>query len=164
MMKNEDLKMTAPKMTKTAITIATMNSASELPMADVVKLIAKANGVSEAVAAGAYRWCVRKGVAKGTIPEKVAKVGAPKAPKTVKIGAIVKKATKAYVAKKAAELPSKSPDEIERIKAANLARMKEVMGKMKKLDAQVDAPKADADFDSFAAPAFLTKDELNEIL
>jgi hypothetical protein len=61
--------------------------------------------------------------------------------------------------------PTKSPEEIERIKAANMERMKSVLAKTKqsvrKEDA--DAP-AFGETDAFAAPAFLTKDEVSALV
>ena len=186
------------KMTKTAITISVMNFNADKPMEDVVKLIAKANAVSEAVARGAYRWCVNKGVASGVIQGKAPKavtVAKPKAVKTVKLSKIVAATNKAFTAKanksmldvlaaeKAAGAPAKDPDAVARIKAANLARMKEVSAKRKTYTnvARPEGPGVE-DFDAALAkkmvaeynagndeainetPRFLTKSELAVIL
>ena len=177
------------KMTKTAITISVMNANAEKPMEDVVKLIAEANAVSEAVARGAYRWCVNKGVASGVLQGKASKavtVAKPKAVKTVKLSKIVAATNKAFTAKAnksmldvlAAEKAAGAP-----AKAANLARLKEVSAK-RKTYTNVARPEGEgiADFDSVEAkhmvnsymagndsaiddaPRFLTKSELAVIL
>ena len=155
------------KMTKTAITISVMNANADKPMEDVVKLIAKANAVSEAVARGAYRWCVNKGVASGVLQGKAPKavtVAKPKAVKTVKLSKIVAATNKAFTAKtnkkmldalaaeKAAGAPAKDPASLARIKAANLARLKEVSAK-RKTYTNVARPEGEgiADFDSVEA-------------
>jgi hypothetical protein len=203
------------KMTKTAITIATMNANADKPMAVVVKLIAEANSVTEAVARGAYRWCVNKGVAHGVLEVKAPKrdklVEAAKregrkyaakkkatvklSKATVKLSTIVAATNKAFTAKanksmldslaaeKAAGAPAKDPDAVARIKAANLARMKEVTSKRKTYTnvARPEGPGVE-DFDAALAkkmvaeynagndealnetPRFLTKSELAVIL
>lgn len=161
---------------KTAAAIAVMTANVDKPMEEVLPLIAEATGHDLPHARNYYVWCVRKGVAPGIIPvragkapkEKVAK--APKAPKTVKLSTVVKKATKAFVEKKATKAAAlasvtKSPEEIERIKAANLARMKAVLGKVKQTVRKEDeeAP-AFVETDPFAAPAFLTRDEVTALV
>ena len=196
------------KMTKTAITISVMNANAEKPMDEVVKLIAEANSVSEAVARGAYRWCVNKGVASGVLPVKAPKRDklveaakregrewAAKKKATVKLSTIVAATNKAFTAKankkmldalaaeKAAGAPAKDPDAVARIKAANLARMKEVSAKRKTYTnvARPEGPGVE-DFDAVLAkkmvdeynagndealnetPRFLTKSELAVIL
>ena len=207
------------KMTKTAITISVMNANADKPMENVVKLIAAANAVSEAVARGAYRWCVNKGVARGVLQGKAPKavtLAKPKAPKrdklveaakregreyaaakakTVKLSTVIAATNKAFTAKrnksmldvlaaeKAAGAPAKDPAALARVKAANLARLKEVSSK-RKTYTNVARPEGEgiADFDSVEAkhmvnsymagndsaiddaPRFLTKSELSVIL
>lgn len=177
------------KLTKTQITIRTMNENADKPMAEVVLLIAKANGVSEAVAKGAYRWCVKKGVAKGTVESGRTAPIAKAARKTKEVSATKAlkdaglKPTKLSKAQRQAALKpvvEKSPEEVARIKAGNLARMKEVSAKQKKYN-QVARPEGrgvdgfDADAaraevtemmndDSFAAPRFLSKGELKALV
>jgi hypothetical protein len=190
------------KMTKTAITISVMNANAEKPMDEVVKLIAKANSVTETVARGAYRWCVNKGVASGVIlgkgPKAVTvakpKAAKPKAekPKTVKLSTVIAATNKAFTAKANKSMldalatekaVAKDPVEVERIKAANLARMKEVTAKRKTYTnvARPEGPGVE-DFDAALAkkmvaeynagndealnetPRFLTKSELAVIL
>jgi hypothetical protein len=59
---------------------------------------------------------------------------------------------------------TKSPEEIERIKAANMARMKAVLGKVKQNVRTETDEVPFAETDSFAAPAFLTKDEVYDLV
>ena len=177
------------KLTKTQITIRTMNENADKPMAEVVLLIAKANGVTEAVARGAYRWCVKKGVAKGKVESGRTAPTAKAARKTKEVSATKAlkeaglKPTKLSKAQRQAALKptvEKSPEEVARIKAANLARMKEVTAKQKKYN-QVARPEGrgvdgfDADTaraevaeiladDSFSAPRFLSKGELKALV
>lgn len=163
--------------TKTAAAIAVMVKHADKPMEAVLPLIAKATGHDLPHARNYYVWCVRKGVAPGVIPARASKPKtekAPKvkAPKTVSIKTVMKKAGKAYAEKKAARTKAeavvavtKSPEEIERIKAANLARMKNVLAKVKQ---EVRKPETDevpfAETDSFAAPAFLSKEEITALV
>lgn len=166
--------MTA-RVTKTSVTLSVMTANGDKPMDAVVALIVKAQhkagfvDVTDKIAAGAYRWAVNKGLAPGELPGR--KVAAPKTAKAKKeISA--KKALKAAGLKatvrtkaEAVKAVTKSPEEIERIKAANLARMKSVLGKVKQTvrKEDADAP-VFAETDSFAAPAFLTKDEVNALV
>jgi hypothetical protein len=148
----------AAKATKTSVTHWVMMCHPDKPMAEVVPLICDAwaaHGFGEPVyriCENAYRIALRNG-APGVVPvkAKVAKVKAEKAPKIAKVKA-----------EKVAE-PTKSPEEIERIKAANLARMKEVHAKVQKLEAQLEKPEVDAPIqpDSFEAPAFLTRRDVD---
>lgn len=152
---------------KTAAAIAVMTKHADKPMEAVLPLIAKATGHDLPHARNYYVWCVRKGVAPGVIPARAAKAKAEKAPKAAKEKApkaVKAKAEKAIKAVKPTA-PTKSADEIERIKAANLARMKAVLGKVKQTVRKDDAEApAFAETDSFAAPAFLTKDEVSALV
>jgi hypothetical protein len=141
-----------------------MNAHGGKPMAAVVALIVKAQhkagflDVTDKIAAGAYRWAVNKGMAPGTAPVRGAK------PEKV---SAKEKAVKPKVAKpKAAkpEAPTKSAEEIDRIKAANLARMKAVLGKVKQTVRKDEDVPVFAETDAFAAPAFLTKDEVTALV
>ena len=159
---------------KRAIAIEIMNSNSKLPMSEVIPLIAKANDLSPGAARSYYTGLVKMGLAKGKIEETVK---APKAPKTAKHEdraskeKAVKRMVKETVAKtvrtkaEAVKAVTKSAEEIERIKAANLARMKSVLSKVKQ---NVKAEDAEdpvfAETDAFAAPAFLTKDEVSALV
>ena len=162
------------KVTKTQVTIRVMNENADKPMSVVVGLIAKANGVTEAVARGAYRWCVKKGVAAGSIESGRTTPVAKAARKSKEVSprkALKDAGLKATV---------KSPAEVARIKAANLARLKEVSAKQKKYNqiARPDGPGVDgfdadvarAEVDemlednSFTAPRFLSKDALKAMI
>jgi len=152
------------RVTKTSITIRVMNEFADLPMDDVIPLIVSAQhdagnvDVTEKIAAGAYRWCVRNGVAFGKVPEKKKAVRTPKAPKVK-----TKKEAVAKIKKAAAPVETKSPAEIEKIKAANLARIKAVAKKFNanKPEAEV---KTQEEHDPFASPAFLNKDEVTALV
>ena len=127
------------KITKTQITINTMNANAGKPIDEIVKAIAEANSVTEQVARGAYRWVIKNGLAEGSLPVKgsvtLAKPKAEKPAKTVKLSTIIKQVNKEFVAPSAKAKPAavpKSDDEIAKIKAANLARMQAVTSKEKK--------------------------------
>ena len=148
----KEMKMT--KVTKTSVTLSTMRLYSDKPMNDVVRHILEAQhaagftDVSLKICEGAYRWAVRKGMAAGSVPasSRVARK-------------VVKKAkTKAQVIK---ELSSKPAGEIARIRAANLAKLKEVSSRFEQ---KSFAPKQTVNTvdrnDPFVAPAFLTKEEV----
>jgi hypothetical protein len=150
------------KVTKTQITIGVMNANADKPMAEVVLLIAKANKVTESVARGAYRWCVNKGLASGSIES-------GRSPKASAVKATVKRMAKEVVTKtktKATPVVAKQLDEIAKIKEANLARMKEVSAKLKSKKVRdfgdrvaKDDGEGVADFDPH-----LAREEVNSIL
>lgn len=155
------------KVTKTSVTLSVMQANGSLPMAEVVPLILAAQhaagftDVTAKICEGAYRWAVRKAVAPGSVPEKAPKARAAKAPKAKAIK------TKAQAVKAVAKpvASDKSPAEIEAIRAANLARIKEVAGRMGILKRKEDLVPAKAeDEDDRDHPAFLMKDELEAIL
>lgn len=163
--------MTA-RVTKTSVTLSVMSANADKPMDKVIALIVKAQhkagflDVTDKIAAGAYRWAVNKGMAPGELVGRKAA-----APKTVSIQSVMKKVGKEYAAKKAARTKAeavaavtKSPEEIERIKAANMARMKSVLGKVKQNVRTETDEVPFSETDSFAAPAFLTKDEVTALV
>ena len=169
------------KITKTSVTISVMRANSLLPMADVVDLILEAQhaagffSVTKPICVGAYRWAVRTGAAEGFVPKvakapKVTKTKAPKAPKTKK-EAVAKVTKAAKVTKPVADQPLGSDE----IRAANLARIKAVHERMKgegrfdfvEQEARPEeAPVIDNfdEIDSFASPAFLTRDEVDYLV
>lgn len=65
-------------------------------------------------------------------------------------------------AKPKTEKPAKSPEEIERIKAANLARLKQVHAKVKQ-NVKREEPEV-LEVDPFAAPIALTRDEVTALV
>jgi hypothetical protein len=165
------------KLTKTQITIRTMNDNADKPMAEVVLLIAEANGVTEAVAKGAYRWCVNKGVASGKIESNRGVTDA----KLVKQVKLEGRQYKAKLKAKSKEVAAESllpPAEVAKIKAANLKRMKEVsakygVGRTARPEGRgvdgFDADEARAEVatmleDDFAVPKFLSKDQVKAMI
>lgn len=149
--------------TKTAAAIAVMVKYADKPMEEVLPFIAKVTGHDIPHARNYYVWCVRKGVAPGIIPAR-----APKAAKAKFDPVKAKKNAKAIEAKilkpKKPEAPKKSAEEIDRIKAANMARMKSVLGKVKQTVRKDEDAPVFAESDSFASPAFLTKDEVTALV
>ena len=147
------------KITKTSVTLSVMAANEGKPMAEVVALIVAAQhaagftDVTAERADGAYRWAVKNAKAPGVIPERKKAETKPKAEKP-------KAEPKA--AKPKAEKPAKSPEEIERIKAANLARLKQVHAKVKQNVKRDEAEVLEAD--PFSAPAVLTRDEVTALV
>ena len=144
------------KITKTSVTLSVMRANALLPMADVVDLILEAQhaagffSVTKPLCVGAYRWAVRTGAAEGFVP----------------------KATKVAKAPKVTKPVADQPLGTDEIREANLARIKAVHARMKgeghfqtEEVLPVDAPIVDADdLDSFASPAFLTRDEVDYLV
>jgi hypothetical protein len=170
----KDLKM--KKLTKTSVTLSVMTANADKPMADVVQMILEAqhaagfSDVTLKICEGAYRWAVRKGMAPGVVPTKQKTVKST-AKKTVKSTSKTKKEAVALVAKPTA--PTKTPEEIERIKAGNLARLKEIAArnKLKNNAARIAERAAEVAIvdstdhdDPFSVPTFLTKDQLKYIV
>ena len=147
--------------TKSSAAIAVMVKHATWSMEKVVPKIADATGLDMDKAKHYYVLFVRKGLAPGEVPAKAAKPKAEKAAvkKTVKrMAAEIVKAVKPTG-------PVKSAEEIEKIKAANLARMKSVLGKVKQHVRKEEADSlAFVETDPFASPAFLTKDEVTALV
>ena len=143
---------------KRQVAMDIMASNSDKSMADVLPLIAEANGITASAARSYYVWIVKNTDIPGVIESKPRAVRAPKAPKVK-----TKKEAVAKIKKAAASVETKSPAEIEKIKAANLARIKAVAKKFNanKPEAEV---KTQEEHDAFAAPAFLTKDEVTALV
>jgi len=171
------------KITKTSVTLSVMRANALLPMADVVDLILEAQhaagffSVTKPLCVGAYRWAVRTGAAEGFVPATVKTAKSFKATKTKVAKTTKTKTTKtkkeavAKVTKPVATQPLGSDE----IRAANLARIKAVHARMKGegrfdfVDEEVrpeEAPVMDNfdDVDSFASPAFLTRDEVDYLV
>lgn len=174
------------KVTKTSVTLSTMEAHSDKPMEAVVQLILAAQhkagftDVTEQICLGAYKWAVKAGKAPGLITVKVrAKTKEVPAAKLLKEVGIKKNRFTGNVKPVAKPAPEKTPDEIARIKAANLAKMKQVTQKMSKMRHAVDGPGVDdfdanearnevdqmyKDLDSFEMPKFLTKDQVKSLV
>lgn len=129
------------KVTKTQITIDTMKANADKPMSEVVLLIAEANNVTVQIARGAYRWVVNKGLAPGKI-ESGRTAKAKKEPKAKVAKDKTKKFTGKIKVKAEPKVESKnlSDDEVAKIKAANLKKMKEITAKQKYLPGQMAKP------------------------
>lgn len=132
---------------KKQIAIDIMNANADKSMTDVISMFAEAYGITISASRSYYVWLLKNTDTTRVIEEKTKTVRAPKK-KVVKV-----KTKKEAVAKVKPE-ETKSPEEIERIKAANLARIKEVAKKFNKQE-EVNTEK-----DPFAAPAFLTKEDV----
>jgi len=179
------------KVTKSSVTVSVMLANADRPMAEVVELIVKAQAdagfpeVTAKIAAGAYRYFVKNGQAPGSVEStgrnakvSLAPVGAAKTEPKVK----APKAKPETKAQRQATL--KSPDEIAKIKAANLERMRAVTAKTKKYNqvarpegagvpnfdpaqarAEVDSILAGVDeLPSFRNPESLTADEVRALV
>ncbi len=150
------------KLTKTSVTLSVMAANEGKPMAEVVALIVVAQhaagftDVGAERADGAYRWAVKNAKAPGLIPER------RKAEPKVKVEKPVKQPKPVAEAKPKAEKPAKSPEEIERIKAANLARLKQVHAKVKQNVKRDEVEVIEAD--PFLAPVVLTRDEVTALV
>jgi hypothetical protein len=147
---------------KRGIAIEIMNSNANKPMAEVLELIATANGIDAGAARSYYVYLVKNGMAKGNVEAKAPKAKAEKPAKEKAVKRMAKEvAAKAVKAVKPAG-PVKSAEEIEKIKAANMARMKAVLAKTKQnvVKDEVEEAPAFAETDAFAAPAFLTKEDV----
>lgn len=170
------------KLTKTAVTLATMTANADKPMAEVVALIVAAQhaagftDVTDKIAVGAYRWAVKNDKAPGKLAEKVK--AAPKAKVAKEPKAKVAKAVSVATTRKARVVADvaatgKTATEVEAIRAANLAKIREVhermiaRGQLPGKAEVVSTPRvsiddeleADRDF-----PEFLTRDQLGEVL
>lgn len=169
--------------------IAIMAANPNEPMASVVAMIAKKIGVTEANAKSYYKWIVANGMASGNV-EKTSKAKAAKPAKvsakeaTVKrlAAEVVAKATQAKKAEtkkpekaaKPAPVKSEKTDaELAEIKAKNLARLKDIASRTRNYTAgQIANPIIETDgslgpieyHESFAAPAFLNKSDLDVVL
>lgn len=189
--------MAKEKTSKRAQAISIMNANKDKSMSDVVALIAKTIDVTEANARSYYRWIAANGLATANVEAKSkakaekpakAKVEKVKTAKTVEAKPKGNRFTgkvKADAKATATDKP-KTPDELAKIKAANLKRMQEVTAKMKKqglLPGQYanpenvgvpdgwseDAARAEVDqmykeLDSFEMPKFLTKDQVKALV
>lgn len=145
---------------KRQIAIDLMNSNADKPMAEVIALIAAANSLSNGAARSYYVYLAENGYATGTVDRSKAPA-APKAEKEPK--APKEKVAKAPKAKKD-PANEKSAEEIEKIKTANMARLKEVHGRYKQKVAKKAGETEIVEADPFAAPASMTMDEVTALV
>lgn len=141
---------------KRQIAIEIMNANADKPMAEVMALISAANNFPLGHARGYYVYLVKQGMAKGTVDAtRTPRAKAEKAPK----------AEGEVAAPKAPVVAEKSAEEIEKIKAANMARLKEVQGRYKqKVKKSKAGEEPTIEADPFAAPAALTMDEVTALV
>ena len=173
------------KLTKTSVVVNVMSANADKPMAVVLPLINAALeselGIpfKEGYAREWYVWVVQKKLAPGVIERKARptkdsstkEVPAKKLLKEVGIR-VDHSASNRLIAKAVADGRIKnvkvSDDDIARIKAANLARMKAITARdraiEKKIDKDSDTPVVDLDDDSFVPPKFLTKDQVKALV
>ena len=173
------------KLTKTSVVVNVMSANADKPMAVVLPLINAALeselGIpfKEGYAREWYVWVVQKKLAPGVIERKARptkdsstkEVPAKKLLKEVGIGIekpIEAKAKKNRFTGNVKSAAPKTEDEVSRIKAANLARMKAITARdraiEKKIDKDSDTPVVDLDDDSFVPPKFLTKDQVKALV
>lgn len=167
-------------MSKRSDAIAVMVANSTKPMSEVVVLIAETINVTVPNAKSYYRYIVEHKLAPGTVEKSTRAVSDKKLEKRVKLE---QREYKAKAKAKSKEVSAKSllpESEVAKIKAANLARMKEVSAK-RKVYTNVARPEGDGvdGFDadvaraevetiladeSFTAPRFLNKAELKTLV
>ena len=198
--------MAKEKVTKTSVVIRIMTEHKDKPMSAVVKLIESGLPCKDGYGKVWYRWAIKEGVAPGKLedarsakaaskPAKVktekpaVKVKAVKEAKAVEAKPKGNRFTgkvKATAAQPAVTAKPKNPDELAKIKEANLKRMQEVTAKMKKLGLQpgqyanpenvgvpdgwtAEGARAEVDqmykeLDSFEMPKFLSKDQVKALV
>lgn len=160
---------------KRAICMKIMNDNLDKPMAEVVAIMVKTLAPwSEAAAKSMYKWQIENGLAGGKV-EKAARKVVEKAAKKEK----APKKEKAQKVEVKAKAPEKTPEEIEAIKAKNLARLKEVGKKYRQTASNKNHPGVEDfdeskakdevtemynDLDSFKAPEFLTPDQVKALV
>ena len=159
------------KVTKTATVIAIMTKHADRPMGEVCRIIETQLPCKEGYGKVWYSWAVKKKVAPGKLEGKTKEVPAKKLLKEVGIGIekpIEAKAKKNRFTGNVKSAAPKTEDEVSRIKAANLARMKAITARdraiEKKIDKDSDTPVVDLDDDSFVPPRFLTKDQVKALV
>ena len=168
-------------MSKRNTAIEIMKANEGKPMADVLVLIAKAIDVTEAGAKSYYKWIVTNGKAPGEVTASArgrkAGTSATKAPKAAKSKVV--KVPKPKVQGDKPKVTDKTVEEINDIRAKNLARLKAVGKKVYSNQANGRSggfTKAEAkeareyvenvtnDLDSFKAPEFLTMDQVKALV
>ena len=109
------------------------------PMLEVIPMIAKAISVSDSAARSYYKYIVEEGYGPGKVDGgrlKTKQISAKKMLKDLNIhtesNRLIAKAIKSGAIKVPEVKVTKSPEEIERIRAANLAKMQEITSKHKK--------------------------------
>ena len=201
--------MAKEKVTKTSVVIRIMTENKDKSMSEVVKLIEKGLPCKDGYGKVWYRWAIKEGVAPGKLEDarsakaasKPAKAKTEKPAVKAKPKAEVKEAktveakpkgnrftgkVKATATQPVVNAKPKNPDDLAKIKAANLKRMQDVTAKMKKLGLQpgqyanpenvgvpegwtAEGARAEVDqmykeLDSFEMPKFLSKDQVKALV
>lgn len=178
------------KVTKTATVIAIMTKHADRAMGEVCRIIETQLPCKEGYGKVWYSWAVKKKVAPGKLEgkTKTAKTKEVPAKKLLKeVGVKLEKPKKNRFTGNVKTTAPKTEDEVSRIKAANLARMKEITARnaiaREKYNGNI-ARNADAPFDpedftpesalaeleaadgleSFSAPRFLSKDAVRALV
>jgi len=142
---------------KRVVAVEILNANNDKPMAEVISLFAAAYGINDKASHSYYVWLFEN------CPDGVVNRGSemPAAPaRAAKSVTLAEPKAKAEPKPKAPKT-TKTPEEVERIKAANLARLKEVHAKRKAKKAEAETGEAPTpEADPFMAPAALTHDEV----
>jgi hypothetical protein len=110
-----------------------------------------------------YRWAVKNDIAPGMVVG--GRVSSPRKTKEVPAKKLLKEVGIKTTAYAPVFLETKSDDEIARIKAANLAKLKALSSKMKRVRVVEDEPVTLTDEqDMFMAPISLTMDEVKALV
>jgi hypothetical protein len=177
------MKMTNPN-SKQGMIFAVMDANADKPMDEVVKLILAIEGVpgkplNDKDVRSTYLWAIRTGKAQGIGKTSTTRTRAPKAAKAPKAprSKIVKvPAPRIAGDREKSGLDRKmTVEEMNDIKAKNMARMRAVAAKYQRgqyaepryNDEPFDTtavPKLEAELDSFSAPAFLKMKDLKHVL
>ena len=152
---------------KRQIAIDIMNANADKSMAEVMAMISEANNIPLSAARGYYKYLCEQGMAAGKV-EKIARQKAVSVahvdgePNKFKVTPAVVKTVKRVASETAKKAETKTPEEIEKIKAANLARLKKVHAKVKQNVKREENEVIEAD--PFSAPVALTMDEVNALV
>lgn len=152
---------------KRQIAIDIMNANVDKSMAEVMVLISEANNIPLGAARGYYKYLCEQGMAAGKV-EKIARQKAVSVAHVdgesnkFKVTPAVVKTVKRMASETTKKTETKTPEEIEKIKAANLARLKKVHAKVKQNVKQEEVETVETD--SFSAPVSLTMDEVNALV
>lgn len=164
-------------MSKRSDAITVMKDNANLPMADVVALIADRIGVTDANAKSYYRWIVAHNLAPGVV-EKSTKAAKPKTAKAAKAPKLIKAKPDMSITKDRKPVTDKTAEEIADIRAKNLARLKAVGKKYQKgqyaegkagrehtdEEARAEVENLENSLDSFKAPKFLNMADVRALV
>ena len=170
-------------MSKRSEAIEVMKANEGKSMADVVKLIAERIGVTEGNAKSYYKWIVQHGMAPGEVVKSTRAAKAKAEPKAKSEKTAKPKLVKVPKPKVQGDKPlvkDKTVEEINDIRAKNLARLKAVGAKYQKgqyaegkvggftkkqaQEAREYVAAVNDDLESFKSPTFLSMDEVKVLV